>query len=182
MPGTGRFDISVLGDKALEAKLRALPAAIEQRLLRKSLRAAFKPTLEKARELVPTELGALKASLQLRAGRGGRGTIQFRIFTGGLPELAALGARRTRPYTTTENRRGRIIAHGLGSRGAEREGYYPAAVELGYVRRTKTGAVHVPPRSFLRAALNATKDTSLMIVAEDLREGVEQLAKEGASS
>lgn len=161
MPGAGRFDISVLGDKALEVGLRQLPAKVEQRLVKHSLRAAFKPTLEVAKQLVPVEVGALRRTLKLRAGRGRRGMVQFRIFTGGVEDLAAAGARRTRR---------------VGARGAKREGYYPAAVELGYQRRTAKGLVRVPARSFLRAALHQTRDTALMIVAEDLAQGVKEYA------
>lgn len=158
-----RFDLSVLGDKQLEVALRALPAKIERRLLRTSLRKAFKRTFDAAKAAVPVEVGALKRSLKLRAGRGGRGLLQFRIFTGDMAQLATLGARRTRK---------------LGARGAKREGYYPAAVELGYARRTAKGLVRVPARSFLRAALASTRDAVIQDVATDLKEGIREIAAE----
>lgn len=161
MAAAGRFDVSVLGDKALEAALRGVPPKIERRLLRTSLRKGFKPTFDLAKTLVPVELGALRRSMKLRAGRGGRGMIQFRIFTGGIAELAALGARRTRR---------------VGLRGAKREGYYPAAVELGFMRQTKQGPRRVAPRSFLRAALASTRERAIGIVAQDLREGLAEVA------
>ena len=98
--------IEVLGDKALQRKLKALPIALERKIVRKALRAAAKPVLATAKAMVPVESGKLQKGLKLRAlTKQKRGQFGVQVRT---PTRDELGL----PY-------------------AERY-YYPAHLELGH--------------------------------------------------
>ena len=196
--GASIFRLDLLGDKALEVKLNALPEKVTRRLLRSSLRAGAKLIAAEVKARVPTEIGATKRSLKVRAGRGGRGLVQYRIFIDDLRGLATLGARRTKR---------------VGKLGAKREGYYPAAIELGYVRafkgppswrsvyqeragrqgeyetksrlrksRRRAPPQHVAPRPFMRGALSDRHRQALDIIAKDLWAGIKAEAAESAAA
>ena len=49
-----------------------------------------------------------------------------------------------------------------------REGWHPAHVELGYVRKTKNGTFHIPPRSFIRAGFDAVKEQALQAIEAEV--------------
>lgn len=98
------ISIEVLGDKALQRKLRALPIAMEKKIVRKALREAGRPILASAKALVPVRTGALKKSLRLRALKRSRGSFGVQVRTGTREEL---GIPADAPY------------------------YYPMAVEVG---------------------------------------------------
>ena len=99
--------IEVLGDKALQRKLKAIPIALERKIVRKALREAARPVLATAQALVPVESGKLKKGLKLRALRKQkRGQFGVQVRT---PTHDELGT----PY-------------GL------RAYYYPAHLELGH--------------------------------------------------
>jgi hypothetical protein len=149
---TARFDIRVLGDKALSKALRQLPDKVERRVLRTAMRSAFKTTLERARSLVPVQSGALKRSLKLRARRGGRRRIAFAVFSGGRGELGL--PERTKAGRT--------------------RGYYPAAIEFGW----SAGDRPVPERPWLRSALRESEAQVLEKLRRELWSGIQKLAAE----
>lgn len=186
--GYARINVEALGDKALEARLRAVPASVERRLISSSLRLGTKIIADEIRKRAPRMTGAFIKSLKVRKGSAKRGVVQIKVFSEDMAGLAALGARRTKR---------------VGARGAKREGYYPAAIEFGYtkggtrsetrwvssgtdrlgrpytrqrVTRTTTGGVHVPARSFMRAALNAKRDDVYETIRKDLADGLEEIA------
>lgn len=180
---TGRFQVDALGDKDLQRRLLAVPAAVEKRLLRSALRKGAHVIAAEARARVPVALGALKRSITVRVGKGGRGQMQYRVFTQDMAGLAALGARRTKR---------------VGLRGAKREGFYPAAIEFGYVaggkrtgrvvrteggrkRSEVAGGRHIPPRSFMRSALTARSEDAIEAVRSDLSDGLDEIARGDAS-
>lgn len=192
MAAAAKFDLSVLGDAQLQDAINGIEPKIRARLLRRSLRTAFKITLDAVKAAVPVGMGHLRRSIKLRTGKGGRGMVQFRIYTGGLVDL---GARRTRR---------------IGARGAVREGYYPAALEFGYARpgargeymgatRRRAGRMgeivkslrrrnigsaggtpeRVAPRSFMRNPLKATQAAVIEAVRADLQSGLVEFTKTG---
>lgn len=70
MARSDRFvDISIVGDKKLQAKLRRLETKVQRKIVRKALRDAAKPVLADAKARVPVDTGLLKRSLVVRAAR-----------------------------------------------------------------------------------------------------------------
>lgn len=102
--GARTFDVSVLGDKALTRKLRALPYKMQGKAVRPAMRAAAKLALAPIKSQAPRRTGKLAAGLKLRATKGRRGRVGVGIHT---PPRDKLGIDPSDPY------------------------YYPAAVELG---------------------------------------------------
>lgn len=181
-----RFDLSTIGDRALEARLNALPATVAKRLVRSSLRKGFKRTFAAVKQLVPVDQGALKRSLKLRSNGFLRGNISMSIFTG---DMKALGYRKTRRPGirgghTTPRFPPAAIEFGFirAGRHSRTEGYADIVDSLGRKRHVKrvyratTGGVRVPARSFMRAALASTRDQVIKDVTADLWEGVTEYA------
>jgi len=98
-------NIEVLGDKALQKALNALPITMERKIVTQALRKAAKPVLATAKARCPVKTGALRKSLKLRAIKRRKGNFGVRIMTGTRKEL---GIPAEYPY------------------------YYPAHVELGH--------------------------------------------------
>lgn len=112
------FSLDLSGDKALEARLKALPATLEKKALRQALRQAFKPVLAEARAETPADTGRLRKSLKLRALKTKRrGRLGVVIATGTRAELGI---------------------------PADAKYYYPAAVELGIRKRQGTSFLRGP--------------------------------------
>lgn len=97
-------DISVLGDKALERKLRKLDERVQKKIVRKALRSGAKPVLADAKAYVPIDTGALESELKITASRARRGFFGVQVAT---PPRSILGI------------------------GPDDKGYYPAILEYG---------------------------------------------------
>lgn len=157
------FNLSVLGDKDLQARIDALPEVIARRLLRVSLRDAFKRVLNSAKMRAPKDTGALVRSMKLRASKRSGGMLQYKVFT---EDTKGLGYR--------------IIKKPGSKGGRTRQGYAPAAHELGYTRQN---GVRVAPKAFMRGALNSNKDAVIEHVRQDLWRGLnEYLAGEASKA
>jgi HK97 gp10 family phage protein len=76
------FDISLLGDRELQQQFRALPLAVQRKLLRQSFRAALRPVLTAARAAAPRLTGRLARTLRLRALRRRRGQLGMMVISG----------------------------------------------------------------------------------------------------
>lgn len=99
-----QIDLSILGDKVLEKRLKALPLKVQKKILRKAFRSTAKDILSDARIRVPIDTGNLRKSLRVRALKKAKGRIGVQIETGTREEL---GIDENDKY------------------------YYPAAIELG---------------------------------------------------
>jgi hypothetical protein len=181
--GKATFDLSFLGDAELVAKLNLLQGATERQLLASSMKRVGKMYLKEAKARVRRQSSALYRSLVVSKAERKRNGIVVKVHTGNMAALAALGARRTKR---------------VGLRGARREGFYPMALEVGYVRGTRTrrewvatgtdkkgrpysrkrvsydvaGGVRVAPRSFMRSAMNANRSALIGAMRKDLAEGI----------
>jgi HK97 gp10 family phage protein len=99
-----RFDISMLGDKALSDSLAALPENLERKVLQRALRNTGKFYLTLAKARAPKETGKLSAGLKLKPLKRRKGRVGVSIQT---PTRAELGI------------------------DPQRRGFYPAHQELG---------------------------------------------------
>ena len=156
-----RVDVDLLGDKALSKALRDAPKEVERKILPKALRAGAKPVLQAAKALVPVDRGVLKKSLKSRKGRtrrrGPGKVLQHRVFTGNAKDLGIKPIKNP------------------GSRGGKTTpGFYPMAIEAGYVRQD---GVRIPPRSYLRAALHEERETAKAAIRRELWSGLEKYAR-----
>lgn len=97
------IDISFLGDKQLQAKLKRLAIQSQRKILRTAMRKAMKPVKERAQALVPVDSGALRNSIRQKS-RTKRGISRAFVSTGTRQEL------------------------GIPS---DAKGYYPAVIEYG---------------------------------------------------
>lgn len=152
-----RFDISMLGDKALSETLAALPEKLERRVLTKALRNVGKFYLTLAKAKAPKETGALSQGLTLRSLKRKRGRVGVLIQT---PTREALGiVSRTRISFAGTGERLRVV------RG-KTTGYYPAHQEL--------GTQHLPPTPYLRGTLQEKRQTLLNILRLEIDTGIER--------
>ena len=98
------FDISLIGDRELQQQFKALPLAVQRKLLRQSFRQALRPVLTAARAAAPRLTGRLARTLRLRALRRRRGQLGMMVISGTRESLNI---------------------------PADHPSYYPAHVELG---------------------------------------------------
>lgn len=75
-------DISLFGDKKLQRKFSRLTGAEQKKIVRQSLREGGKIVMQRARELVPKEEGALRQSIKMRSSKRSRKRIGVQIFAG----------------------------------------------------------------------------------------------------
>jgi len=95
------IDISMLGDKELESKLKNIDFKLQKKIVRSSLVKSMLPVRNKAIALAPVKTGKMKSSIK-RKTRTKRGITRVSIVTGTAEEL-----------------------------GIEGKYYYPAAIEYG---------------------------------------------------
>lgn len=82
------IDISIFGDKALSAKLAAMPLKVQKKITRQALRQGGKRVRDEARRLAPVDTGALKKSIKVRAAKNlRRGSFGISVQTGTRAEL-----------------------------------------------------------------------------------------------
>jgi len=135
--------ILMLGDLELQKKLQALPDKLEKQIVKKAIRKAMKPILERARQLAPKDTGRMAATLRIVTLRSRqRGKFGMQVVSGTKPDLG--------------------IAAGS-------KWYYPAHVELGTRK--------MPARSYLRAAMDSLRESTLEKIKAEIGAGIERAAK-----
>ena len=139
-----RFD----GAKELEEAFNALALGAQKTVVRPALRAGGKVILTAIKARVPRRTGNLSKAIKLRASRRSRKQIGVAVFV----DKAVLAPRK----------------QPKNPKPGAREGWHPAHVELGYVRKTKKGTFHIPPRSFIRAGFDAVKEQALQAIEAEV--------------
>lgn len=147
--------IQLDGDKGLEAAFNALALNLQKKVFRPALRAGGKVLLKAIKARVPRDTGNLARAIKLRAGRRSRKSIGVAVFV----DKSIL-----KPRPQPKN-----------PKPGAREGWHPAHVELGHVRRTKRGTVHVPPKSFIRAGFDASKEQAHAAIVGELERRMAQI-------
>lgn len=135
------------GTRELEAKLRALGEAVAAPILRKAVRKAIKPAFQKAQELIPVGVDAHR-------------TYKGRLVAPGF-------ARRSiRTVTRVSDDKQRVSA----ALGVRKEAFYA-------VLFTELGTSKMAAHPWLRPALQTTQGEQEQILAEEIRAGIEKVAK-----
>jgi|TARA_R110000851_G_scaffold36997_1_gene95880 HK97 gp10 family phage protein len=80
------IDISVIGDKKLQQKLKRLALGTQKKIVRNAINRAILPVREKAKALVPFDTGLLEQSIK-RKTSSRKGKASARIRTGTRAEL-----------------------------------------------------------------------------------------------
>lgn len=148
------------GGKELERKLKGLETKVSRKIVRRAVRAAQRPVLNamkaNARAMVGGHMGGLIASnIVLRAQkkqRRGSYAMNVRL------KSESEGAPAEFIHITKEGK----------------QHYIPAAIEFGHGPAKEDVAI-----SFGRSAADSTRNESLRILKEELKKGIEQVAKTG---
>lgn len=184
-----RFNIALLGDKELSAKLAGMTEKLERKVLSQAFRKAAL---------------TIKADAERRVGSGSRSAVQLRGRQRGLPLTArqvgrlrrqgalVVGIRNSLRAQALKRRKGRVgysVVTGTRAQlGITGRYYYPAHVEKGHgpphrVRhgtnaavRREFGSRRTPPHPFLRPALKQNEGALMSQIAEDIRTGIEREA------
>ena len=143
-----RIDVSMIGDKALEQALRALPEKLETKVVRQALRKAAKPTLEQAKQnlqairVTGERTDRIRTGMKIRALKRKKGRLGVMVMT---PTRQELGIDETAASSI------------------------PAHIEL--------GTRNSPARPFLRSALKATRQEVFAILRRDIQAGIERVSR-----
>jgi len=140
----------LVGIEGLQQTIKALKGfepILQKKILRKVLRKATKPVLEKARALVPVDTGKLQKNMKVRAvGQGKR------------KRRGLLGASVRTPTRDT-----------LGIDPDDR-GYYPAVLEYGSAKR------NIPAKAYLRKAKDAAAEQVRYVFRNELSRVIDETA------
>lgn len=139
------------GAMELQRRLSTLPAKVEKKVVRRSLRVGAKMFQRQAKANAPVgETGDLKRALAVRAGRRRRGSASVRVIF------------NTKKYP--------LVSY---TRGGKRY-FYPAAVEYGW--KKPDGTRH-PAQPYFRPAFETEKHRALNATMREMRNGVEAEAR-----
>lgn len=141
-------DITILGDKKLQRKLKGLTPALQKKALRKALRAGAKIVAATARQMAPKRTGAVKRSIKVKAMKRSRGRLGVQVVTG---EGWFIGPEFYAAFVE--------LGHHIGRRG------------LGGQR------THVPGSGFLRKAARQQRGAALGAIRDELARAVTELAR-----
>lgn len=97
------IDISIIGNKKLQSRIKRLDFAIQKKIVRQSINRAMLPVRDRAKQYVPVDTGRLRDSIK-RVSRTRRGKSSARVVTGTKQQLGIPSSAK---------------------------GYYPAAIEYG---------------------------------------------------
>ena len=145
------FDISVLGQRELERRLRSLDYKMQGKAVRPALRNSAKRAKERivhnlnndrVQRQTGTLINAFAAQKPVSANR--RGQVRVGV---PLPDRSSLG-KKAEP------------------------GYYPTAVEYGHV--SNLGG-RVPAYPYIRPAIDEHRDAEFAAIAKDIRAGIDRL-------
>ncbi len=144
-------DISVLGDKELERKLKRLAGAAQRKVVRQALRANAKRTHQRILgkiqgDPIKSRTGRLLAAWKAtkpKAGKRSRSRLQVVV---PLPDRSVLGL-------------------------TDDQGYYPTALEYG--RRDGS----MPARPYIRPAVDEKRTEELRQIGRDIGRGIEREAR-----
>jgi HK97 gp10 family phage protein len=143
------------GDKELEAAFNALAFGAQKKVFRPALRAGGKVILAAIKARVPRLTGNLAKSLKLRSQKRSRKRFGVAIFV----DKTILRPRKPPKHP----------------KPGVREGWHPAHVELGYVRKTKHGTFHIPPHSYIRAGFDEAKETAMSAIEAEAGRRIETI-------
>ena len=74
------MSMTLTGNKAIERRLKKLPAKVQRNLARKSMRKALASFRKKAREIVPVQTKQLKKAIKTKVSLRRDGTMTGRVF------------------------------------------------------------------------------------------------------
>lgn len=181
-----RFDVSLLGDKDLERRLRGLTEKVERNILTRSLRAAATVVRNQAQANIRPR------GVVIQPGASRRRERQLRRLAQNFARLR--NSLIVRPLKRSRHRVGSAVYTGTRAQlGITGQYYYPAHVELGHgpptgrrrrglsrlARRTEFGGRRTPPSPYLRPALISRRAEALGIIAGELRRRLPQEATRG---
>lgn len=159
------IDISLIGDKAIQAALNELPQKAQKRAVSPALRKSVK----RIKVIVEQKLSGIP--IQPRTGQLLMGMIATAI--------KRLPARK------------HVIGHAIPlperadvGLADDADRYYPAYLEYGYDLILHGKLVrHIPPKSFTRATVDERRQREIPAIASDMGKGIEKqwrlLAKKG---
>lgn len=141
------FDISMTGDKELQAKFAKLHPKLQRLLIVSSMKKAAEPIAAAASQKAPVNTGALAASIHVTKAKAVRGGVKVSISTG---TRADLGIEADAP------------------------GYYPMSQEMGWT--DESGRQHAA-HPYMRPALNENENQTLKTIGSDIASNLGGLAK-----
>lgn len=148
-----RNGVTLIGDKALERKLKALPERVQRRVMRGAINAAATPVVKSAKSKAKKQSGLLKRSLGKK------------VFTN----------KKRQSVTAIVGPRKQVKGEYKGQ--VRKPSRYAHLVEKGYIDEQGN---HVPPQPFLNPAMRETEGQALNVMQTKLAEGVVREATKGA--
>lgn len=142
-----RAQFKLEGVEELIKKLRTLRGAQMRKVYRQAMRAAARPILATAKNIVPIGSGRLQRSLKIRALKRSKKLIGVQVTPGTRVQLGIPGSAK---------------------------GFYPTHIELGFKRG---GVKKFPGNRFLRDAVLLEKSSAIRIINARIKEGIAKAVK-----
>ena len=159
------------GDRVLRSRLRSLPKRSQGRVLRPALRAGAKVVLSAAKQSAPSDTGALKRSLVVRAAKGRkRGQVAYSVYT------SAKTLKKKRGEGSTFYGAFQELGFKLGRRLRQSSRF---AGSLRVNRGGSGGEQRVPGKRYLRNAVQSARSAALNAIRTVMRAKLDEEARRG---
>lgn len=153
-----RAQFKLEGVEELIKKLRTLRGAQMRKVYRQAMRAAARPVLATAKQIVPIGTSRLQRSLKIRALKRSKKLLGVQITPGTREQLGIPGSAK---------------------------GFYPTHIELGYKRGFKKSSrsvgrisrVKFPGNRFLRDAVLLERSSAIRIINARIKAGIAKAVK-----
>lgn len=189
---SGNIKATILGDKALQARLEGLKRGVRNKILRPAVSAAARPLRQTAKSNVPVRSGALKKAIDMKI-KSGRQTVFGVVGPRSNPKVETTytepgrtKARKVVPNFYAHLVEGGTRPHAVG-RGSRLQNLRAAmkAARRGDTKRANRAATHrqtgrmhpgTPAVRFLARAFASELGTMRGIMENKVREGLEKHA------
>jgi HK97 gp10 family phage protein len=178
MAADGLVDISMIEVDGLIADFNRLKFGVQKKIVRNAMDSAIQPIAARARQLVPVDSGALKASIATRV-IGSRGKILGQVYCGdemfkgdeyyaGMIEYGHMVGKRPSGIGRNAKKLASLRKAQRSVHSTELQAQTAARAEAQIMRLNETRTRFVPAQPFLRPALAEKRDEAVEIFSESV--------------
>lgn len=163
-----RYAVKVTGLDGIQKKLKALPKAVERKVLRSALRAGAGVIRAEARDNVAVDTGSLKKKIAVKEG-------DPKKYGGGV--VMSVGVEKG-SFFATRKRDGGVKYKRLRKGDKVQKKARGKITPARYAHLVELGTAHSAPKPFLRPAVDSKKEETMAAIEKKGREAFDKAVRE----